>query len=633
MNPTIIWLLPLLVYIYPTLVGRALAVTGYQFRQRIAAERGSNFWLTVPFYFGLGTLTVLALALVSRYLIQDYLGLPFSQTFFPLVGLAGIISLLINIFRLAPNLGKIVKPVLAPVLITLILAQVTYGLWVYKSPYSLNWDWYQHQTLVRLIDKGQFSFFTSQMSDTFGFDSYPPSTHLLLAIAQYPERLTPNFVLEFWQALGFWHLITVGLAAWLLGWVVSHDKKVALASTIVSILAFDSMVSLTNFFFLPQTLAAVVFIAMLPKLLLARTSDVQAKTKLAGWETVTAVLSLSLIHYLVGIVAAVIFLGLDLYQRLTLRRPQAVSQWPLVSLAIAAIMAAFLASPLIKLEQLNQGEAANYTFSLGEKQEYLERSYGYLVYLFVPLGIAYAIIKKNKGQLISLFILFGLTALLITNLPYVLKLFALTKFFVGLFIALGFISLIEKINFRFIRAVAYAGLTFGLTIIFIVNIASWKAGLLSRDSYTHLGDEDIKAADFLYQTYQGRTLLISDPTTQFLLEGLSGVNSVGGAYMKPEKRQLLLTALDTQSPQALVKAARDLTDGLNADIDTRLLAISARTFIWADQPDSDRLSFKFNVWTQADLTIDNLKFLSEIAQEPSVKSVYSSNYIHLFEVR
>lgn len=635
----------MLVYLVPLVIGRAVVLALFgrpidSLAAKVRAKLAGLKWfvgneskyqglLLVPYYFGLGSLMVLAVAMVSQYLIYPWLGIGFERVFFPLVWLMVFVSLLENLIRWPRGWWGQLKKLVAPALALGLMAGVAYGLWLYKSPYPLNWDWYQHQTLAGLIQEGNFSFLASEVSDTFGFNSYPPMFHLLTAVAQYPRELAPNYVIEFWQWVSFYHLLTVGVASWWLGQVVMRKPLAGFLSGALGVLVFDSAVSFTSFFWLPQTMAAVLFVLMFVGLL----SVVGRGRRLSWWKTSVAVMILPMFHYLIGGLAALVFLGVDVFARLRKKFPEVSVGLPLVSVVVLTVVVGALFSGHVDLNELNRGEAGFYTFSLVEKQGFLEHAYGYGAYLWLPLGIVFALTKKDRRHEVSLLLLFGFIAVLLSGFPYVLKFFTLARFWVNLFMVIGVLGVLSYVKSKWLKWMAALGVVGMILVMLVVNANFWKAGALYQGEYSHISKDDIEVAEILRENYKDGVLLISDPATQFILEGLSGTNSLGGAYMSIEDRKVLGKALVDSGPEEFVKAIEGLEDLLLPGADEKLVAVSARSFVWARADEKDRLSFAFSVWSPLNFSVNDLKRLKEIEKSNNLEKIYESLYVVLYRVK
>src|SRR3989344_5803799 len=491
--------------------------------------------------FALGTLVLFGLAGFVRYVLEPILTVDYQKLYFPLVWIITSLSIFAILhFRSFKGL-TITKEKIGVLTLALALSVSVYGFWYYKSPYSLNWDYYQHQTLARLIQDGKFDFFTTKISDTFGFNSYPPTFHLLIAASQFPAKLSVDYVVNYWNIIGFYHLVLVGLASYVLGLAISKRKEVGLISLIVGIITFDSITSFTNLFLLPQTLAATTFIFLLSNLIAGR----EEFRKPSFLMNLAGVLFLVAMHYLVGIFAALILAVSYIAIRFENKVKLALKSFPFVYLIPVIVVVGIYLSNVLDLSFLNRGEARYYIYDLREKAEFVQRIYGYALLLFTLPGVFFAISRKKWEYNLALILLFGFAGILYSNFPYVIKFYVLARFFVHLFVALGIWSLLKHIKAPLLRFTAYLLTVVTFAILLLFNVIFWKNWISYQDQYTHISDYDIEASEFLADRYKNgeEIILISDPATQIIFEGLSGVDSAGGGVMTSGNRLLLYDGL------------------------------------------------------------------------------------------
>lgn len=623
-------LLSLTYFLYPLILGRGLVVGGFIFNSLFKGKKNRNvsesIW-SLPAYFGLGLLMMFGYALVLAGV--GIAGEVFAWLYFGGVMLALFLSVLLNVWHWPKvSFGKLKSFGLGLAGLA-VIAGVSFGVWSYNNPYPLNWDFYQHQQLARLIREGEFNFLTTRMSDTFGFNSYPPLFHVPLSVSQWPIQLTPDFILSYWRVMEFWQVTLVGVAAFGLGYGVSGKKEVGWLAALLSGLIFDPMVSLTTYFFMPQTLAAVLFTGYMARLLRAY----DHKHIVGVGEVIIAVLSLGLMHYLVGGVGALIYLGVYGYLALGTRWPDFSKGMPWVALVVLITLGGVLVAPYVPLDSLNSGEAADYLFTLGDKQEVLERAMGYLGYLTIPLGLVYAVQKKKMVIWVALLIAFGLSGVVLAEIPYSLKIVSLLRFWLVVVAAMGLFELIQFMRNRMIKGLVFGVIMIGLLVILATNLMYWQAGIMAEGKYSHLSQDDMKLVWLVEKAFGNRKVrVVSDPATQFIIEGLTVADSIGGSYMIAEKREALAQPIESHDARAVVSAAQLLEDGVDQDEEVRLLVLSGRTFLWARQEPEKRNSFGYNVWSPVDLTIEDYQLIEKIETLTGVQKVHESAYAVVFKI-
>ncbi len=579
----------------------------------------SYWWLQSYIY---GCLIVYGLSLGIRYLVP-YLELKYSfaNLFFPLVLGLSLLALIVGSYRFLSLLPKITQ-----IFWPIILGVIIYLIWIYKSPYSLNWDLYEHQTAINLILNNRFSVFLTQISDSFVFNSYTSIFHLLMAVSQY---LGKSNIVVYWQAVAFFHLILVVLAAYRLAWEITHSRHTAIISSLLSVAVFEPLVTYTNLFLIPQTYTAVWACLMLAYLI----NQIKNNHKLPFIPLIFFSLFLGLNHYLLGALSLITFCLTYIYfvaQRLT--SPAAKKTLVIVSFALLSMI--IMVSYLIPLDFLNQGESAYYLLPLSQKFDLMRSAYGYLLILFVFIGVFRAIKEKPKpGYFLTIISLLGL-GLMLSNLPYVLKGYALIRFLVHTLMAYGMIWLVKPLNTLIKKCLIFGFLGLILVIIFITNVSFWKQNLNYYAQQTHISDYELEAAQFLKSNYQHKNaLLISDPATSYILETFSGINSQGGAYATKETRQLLHTAWQDGRVAVLKQKLTQINDSLEPKPDLRLFAYSRRYQNWQQADPKDKQAFWFNIWTPQDLTLADYQYLKRFDNSPFFIKKYQNPGVVIYELK
>lgn len=616
MNTLLLIFRAMLFYLVPTMIGYALfsmVQTGFA-RKKTAVHRfltkvedkflgesdlaSAVSFLKLPWFFSIGTVFLLlsatAIAAIVPHLEPAF---EFKQFFLPLVYgmffVGSSVAIIKFMFGKTSSSIKELKPLSLLIGLSLIVAII----WNLHTPYSLNWDLYEHQTLARMIQEGHFNFLTVKMSDTFGFSSYPPSFHLLLALSQSLMGESPQEVLQYWQFLGYLHLITVSITSYYLGLAISHNRSVALLSGVIGTTIFESVIAFTSLFILPQTLTATVFAASFAGLLL---TTEKTKNRVPAAIIVILAVSFILMHYVIGTLAALILVGsyLILYTR-WLRNHL---NWVTIGIIVASILG-IIASYFINFSSINAGEAASYSFSLAEKFGYALSIYGASLFIFSLLG-AWALFKsKMRYKQLWIIALLGFSALLVSNVPYVLKFYTIGRYFFHALMALGIVYLIKSFVKTPMEKLAIGVIIVTFLGLFTLNTASWKKHVFFEGHYTHVSQDDITAALFLqsYRKDHLKTLTLSDPTTMYLMEGLSGSNSPGGVFATVETRNSLHEAFSHKSVANMTDVLSTINDPLEQD-SSRILILSGRTYKWYFADEAQRNAFDFNIWKPTPLT-------------------------------
>lgn len=596
MNITLLSLFPaMLFYLIPMIVGRSLWV--------IFARRKSISF-SILSYFILGSLVVYAVALLEHYLISIFFSSINFKEIFPMTlwFLLGT-SMVVNIISFLKLTGISFKKYIVPLLSCLTLTIAVYSIWMVKTPYQLNWDLYEHQILVNNIKEGNFSFFTSQISDAFTFNGYSTIFHLLISSAQI---LFPVDILSFWNNITFIHLFLSILASYYLAYYVTYNKGVALISAVLGAFIFESNVIFTSLFLIPQTLTAVVFIFLIVQLF----AELQLNRLPGKKDIIIAVIFILLSHYVVGFLAGIIYILLYMYCHYFEKISSKIAKFPIMELGIIVLIVLALSSFVLPFGSINQGEAQFYMYDLTQKFQFMQIFYGYTMIAFLPIGMIVAWRRKNFQIFISTVLLIFLLGLVLTKLPYVLKFYVLTRYFVHLFMAIGIWKLFQKMEKRSHKALAWTIFVIVIITIFITNSSYFRSILRYKDNFTQVSQSDLELVDYLKKYSNQSALLISDPATQNIMEALSLVNTPGGAYASKSTRENLAGIISLDNSVSIRIKLLKIKDELIKDSKIKLLVLSARFFIWENALEEEKLNYFYNVWSPSDLTLNDYRFIN-----------------------
>lgn len=608
----------LLFYLIPYLLGRSII--------RIIHKRHRLFCPAAS-YFVAGSLFIFLIALIERYFLLSVVpGMSFLELFKPtltiLLALAAVINILL--FWKAPDLN--ISKHFWPLLLCILLSGITFIIWVQHSPYPLNWDFLEHQTLVNNILAGRFSYFTSQITDTFIFDGYSSLFHTLLASSQ---MFISADIIGFWQSISFLHLIMVVFASYILAFTISDNKGIAALSAIISASIFET-VAFTAVFFIPQTFVAVIFIILFSQLLM----EIKHDRVLPFWLVLISLIFLILSHYIVGFVAAVIYFGMYMFIRYGEWLKSKVDFTALIEISILGSIFLILFSSLISSGFLNQGEGQYFNFTLTDKLSFIQEAYGYSLYILLPLGTFYTLKRKKLPEIIMLIICLMLVVIIFLQVSYVLKFLVLGRYFINFIMALGLYFLISKVSNRFLNRMTYIYIAAVFIGIFIINSIYWKGNLYYHNLQTQIAPNELVAANFLQKNYQNTNILmISDPATQNILETFSKINSQGGAYMILNTRQKLIEVAESSSTAEIKDKIFQIKDSIASDSGKRLWILSGRYFNWQKASKDNREALYFNVWAPSDLDFNSQKYIQFLLSDSQhFKLVYQNNTLAIVEV-
>lgn len=602
-------------YLMPILIGRP--IVRFLFKRSLP--------LPVISYFIVGA-GVMYLGAILSFGLASLSSTPMSGTLVLQLAL-GVISFFTIPWNFFTGFTDIkLKPYILPAIVSVLLSVFVYSLWQIKSPYPFNWDLFEHQTLVNQVLHGSFSVVPSQVSDTFGFDGYSTIFHTLVA---YSQAIVPTGIFEFWNTIAGVHFTLVIFSSYLLGKAATNNKQIAFLMAILGAFAFDSTISFTALFFIPQTFTALVWVFLIIQMI----QGVKHGTKIPLLLVVLGITFILFSHYIIGTVAIALYLGLYLFERFEEQIKARINVKKAIEALVFLGFAAVVFTPFLSFGFLNNGEAQAFTLSFPDKFTAMRQAYGFLMLLSLPLGVWSVLKSRHKAEMYSLVILIALATLVLTGLPYVMKFYTLARIFVHLFMAIGLYVILKRVKNPILLGIAYTALIASLTVIFVSNALIWKGILHYNMITTHIAPNEVQAANFLKSNYSNtRALLVSDPATQNILETLSTVNSQGGAYMNRSSR-LKVNDISSLDPKTVKKDLYSITDKLGKSDGPRLLVLSGRYFIWQNASLKDKLALNYNVWYPSDLTLSDIEQVDKLLlSSPGFKLVFQNPTMAIIEV-
>src|ERR1035437_8363914 len=263
--------------------------------------------------------------------------------------------------------------------LALFTAFVYFFIWKRNTPYpmQLNWDIYEHLTLSNLLSLGKLSFSTTQITDTFTFNSYSPIFNILLSL---PKIIFQRGLLGVYWGIEYRHYLFTAFAAFILATKVFNNNWLALLAAIVSSLVFESIMVYSTLFLIPQTLVALitVFVAAeikeykLPILLIAG-------------------IVILLMHYVVGVLC--LFVLAALYLSLHINHSKKRINFAIIASALFAFVL-IVSNLFITWSIPGIEEASHFNFQLMPKIGFIMDWSGIFLFVFGLIG-AVKIVKNG----------------------------------------------------------------------------------------------------------------------------------------------------------------------------------------------------------------------------------------------
>lgn len=509
--------------------------------------------------------------------------------------------------------------------ILLVAALAGYILWRLDSPYPypLNWDIWEHQTVVNALLSGTFALLPSQLSDTFQFNGYTTMFHIWLAIPQY---LFKPDVLGFWWFAEFFHGLTAALAAYLLTFAVSKNRWAAILSGVMSALFFESNLAYTAYFLMPQTITAVIWAFGFAFLL--------QKPKKINPVLIMFPLSVILIslHFIVGGLGIMVYFLYILLEKTRILEKKLIYLTAIISLPVFTFGILTLISRIFPVQTINFGEAGHFSNTLKQISSDMRMWYGLLPLFLLPFGIEY--VEKNPycniGRILILcFLILG--GVVISPFPYVNKFIVLWRFLLIPFISLGVMYFLDKTSEIIAKGIIIFLFVLTCQIISMENTNTWKQTVTYRGIASQLSDDERKTAAFLSEQKTKTALFVSDPATSYILEALSGMNSPGGAYMSTHNRNFLNKGLLSDESVTCNIYLNNIHDGLNQATYPTFIVITGRMLAWLKASEDMQQSNAWNVWVPKEFSLRDEIRIQKIQERCGFTSVFQTKSTVIFK--
>ncbi|MCX6783754.1 MAG: hypothetical protein NT141_01645 [candidate division WWE3 bacterium] len=589
-------------FMFPFLIGNVLTLPFYKFRR--------NWLLTTKWV--VGALFIFSFFFVYQAItkVTGYDALTFQMATRVIAAVALICSLW-QIIKFRPqirNLNRRHLGILVPVIIGVSLLALF--IWRSDSPYpsTLTWDFLEHQTLINHVINNQINFLTSKMSAAFLTNSYPPTFHALVAFTELVFDVTAPQSQGLWWILEFLQVVLVVTTSAAVAYKFTKRLSISVITAIISGLVFQSSMSYLPFVLIPQTFAAVLGIYVLAELYHYLT---EPHRKELLWSLLLLLMMTILIHYVIGALSLVIAINMWLIWRW-----QRFGKFLLIIELITGIAVVAVSQNLVSLNILKSVESFSYQYSLIQKLTLLTQWYGYSLPVFGLIGL-YLIIKRTHGILI-LAALLPLIVLILANVPYSLKFFAVGGFLVNLVLASGISFFIDRLKKTYLKIAALAIIIVSFLVLLIINGWVYKDVLWYHGTATQISPTENEAAAFLNKNVCNKETMtvLSDPATMGILEALSTCPSPGGVFASDQVRQSLISLNAESTWSAQPKT---------------LLALSGRFFKWRALPRDQAVDVTVNIWGPTDLTDNDKAFIEKFStNNPLLSEIFRNGSMVIF---
>jgi len=533
------------------------------------------------------------------------------------------------LFLIPISIGWLVmgKPKLHHLIVLAITTGISYLIWRYQSPYPfpLNWDMWEHQTAINALLQGRTTLLPSQLSDTFGFNGYTSLFHLILSASQYLFR--PD-ILGFWWIAEIYMAFLTSMAAYSLTKAITKRSDTALIAGTLSAFCFESSIVFTPFFLMPQTVAAVIWCMGFAWIINAKRFP-----NIVG--LLVLILVLFSMHFVIGGAGILTYLVYLIIRFSPMKRKSNIVRTVISTMPLWIYVILYFLSTYIPMESMNSGEATNFIQTIPEKLRDMQGWYGYFPLLLAPIGML-ALNHDPKASHAKTIALIALTimAVVFSPIAYSMKFYALGRYFIIMYVACGVMYCIDQTVIpKYKTGILFLFFAAQL-VVFTTNVLRWQESLQFRGVASHVSTRDLELATFLKNQYAStRVMLISDPTTSYILEPLTGINTPGGAYMNSENRihiASIINASDSASLSDNLKPIHDKLDTTPAS--GYLLVLSARYFQWINLLEAKQLGFAFNIWRPQSMTLADTIAVSAFEKNMNLQPIFTNTSATVFYI-
>ncbi len=507
------------------------------------------------------------------------------------------------------------------------LCLLTFAIWKWDTPYPLNvnWDIYEHQTLVNEIAAGNIKLLNSRISDTFTFNGYSPLFHILIALLQSVFNFNP---LGFWWFAEFVFYFATVLACWYLTLTATRNKTASVLAGIAGAFAFESYMVYSPLLLLPQNLSALLAICSLITIIKSR----RKHRKLHIGKIALLCTGSVLIHFIIGTLAVILQFA---YIILTSKKiKEKVVAYLTPAVLVLAIITVVLSYTVFDFNIINTAESMHFNLNLQRKLEVTANWYGYAMLVFAPLAVFY-FSTRNKIEKAILPIFIVNLALAIAKIPYSLKFYAFGRYLFIYTLAASVGYIINKIRSNCLKTILISVFSIALLLTFTLNQANYKGILKYRRLSTQIAPNEIEAGKWLANNYKEKEklLIVSNPSTQGVFEAITGINTQGGVYANTATRSYVNSIYPITAGNKIKNTLFSVNDLVIEEKPEKILLIlSGRFFKWQNQPVAKKKAIYFNVWKPEDIAPVNRIYIENLKKEAGFKEVYSNETVSIFEV-
>lgn len=488
------------------------------------------------------------------------------------------------------------------------------------SPYLTNWDLLHHTVLIKQILRGNFNFFLTSISDTFTINSYTPLFHVIMAL---PIAIFKINVLRFFWFAEFLYFLFTTFTAYYIGKKLIDSPYGGLITALVSLLFFEATAAYTTLFLLPLTLSGSLAALFLTYFI--------TNKKISIIKAVISGLIVLALHYMIGITYIAILFYIFIKKRFFSKK----SDLFFFICSFIFMLICFLLNLFgQRISILNRPDAQYFAYSLPAIKALLWQWYGMLSIILFPLGLNVFLKNYKFGKILTT-IFFFVTGLILFPMSYSLKLFAINHYLVSLIIAVGIISALSLFNNKLTKLIIFIPVFTSFLSVFVSNVNQHLNLSYNGKQNSYISYSDFATAKWIDGRYSGKKVfLISDPTTQGILEALSAINTQGGAFPKAETVRLLDSIQNEGDPKKILTVLKKINDTIPTqnNRDVTLFVLGGRYFDWQKSDWDCKISYACQSWLPLKIKPSDKRFTEFISDSIYLTLVYQDQENTILEL-
>jgi len=487
-------------------------------------------------------------------------------------------------------------------------------------PYLTNWDLLHHTVLIKQLLQGNINILLTSISDTFTINSYTPLFHMIMAL---PIAIFKINILRFFWFAEFLYFLFTTFIAYYIGKKLIDSPYGGFVTALVSLLIFEATAAYTTLFLLPLTLSGSLAALFLTYFITNKNISV-----------IKAVISGSIVfalHYMIGGVYIAILFYIFIKKRFFSEKSDLFFLiYSFIFMLISMLLNFFGKNISI----LTRPDTQYFTYSLPAIKALLWQWYGMLPIILFPLGLNFLLKNCKFGKILTT-IFFFVTGLILFPMSYSLKLFALNHYLISLIIAVGIIRTIFFFNNKLTKLILFILIFIAFLSVFVVNVNQHLSLSYNGKQNSYISGSDFTTAKWIDDRYNGKKVfLISDPTTQGILEAISTINTQGGAFPRVETVQLLDSIKNENDPKKILKVLKKISDTIpnQNNRDVTLFVLGGRYFDWQKSVWDCKISYACQSWLPLKIKPSDKIYIQTISDSIYLRLVYQDQENTILEL-